>query len=97
MIYPMVKIGIMTKEELREWREKHNLTQTDLGNLLGVSYVSVARWEIGTRKIPSFLHLALEALENRKGGAEEVTGRKSRKKGGEKSGLYIKKKKSVCD
>ena len=47
------------------WRKSHGLTQTELGKLLGVWYVAVGRWERGERKIPSFLPLAMEALEHR--------------------------------
>jgi len=32
---------------IREYREKNFISQTDLGNLLGVSYVTVNRWENG--------------------------------------------------
>lgn len=60
----------MTGLELKEWRRKLGLTQEDLARRLGVIRLTVARWETGTRAIPSFLQLALEALENRmeKGG-----------------------------
>jgi transcriptional regulator with XRE-family HTH domain len=46
------------------------LTQEGLAQRLGVIRLTVARWETGTRAIPSFLPLALEALEIRikKGG-----------------------------
>jgi transcriptional regulator with XRE-family HTH domain len=58
-------IRYMDGRELRMWRKAHGLTQTELGKLLGVWYVAVGRWERGERKIPSFLPLALEALEHR--------------------------------
>jgi DNA-binding transcriptional regulator YiaG len=60
----------MTGQELKEWRRKWGLTQEGLAQRLRVIKVTVARWETGTRAIPSFLFLALEALENRmqKGG-----------------------------
>lgn len=60
----------MTGQELKEWRRKRGLTQEDLARRLGVIRLTVARWETATRAIPSFLQLALEALENRmeKGG-----------------------------
>lgn len=32
---------------IKEYREKHFLSQNDLGNILGVSYVTVNRWENG--------------------------------------------------
>ncbi|MBM4295056.1 MAG: helix-turn-helix transcriptional regulator [Deltaproteobacteria bacterium] len=67
---PMGNNKAMRGEELKEWRRKWGLSQDELGRLLGVARFSVSRWEIGTRAIPSFLTLALEALENRmeKGG-----------------------------
>ena len=55
----------MTGNELQEWRRKWGLSQEGLAQRLGVIRVTVARWETGTRAIPSFLSLALEALENR--------------------------------
>jgi transcriptional regulator with XRE-family HTH domain len=57
----------MTGKELQEWRRKLGLSQEALASALGVIRVSVSRWETGTRAIPSFLPLALEALENRMG------------------------------
>jgi len=61
----MVTIEVMTGKELQEWRRKWGLSQKGLAQRLGVIRVTVARWETGTRAIPSFLSLALEALENR--------------------------------
>jgi transcriptional regulator with XRE-family HTH domain len=58
-------IKIMTGVELKEWRKRRGLSQGDLAQHLGVFRVSVSRWETGARTIPSFLPLALEALENR--------------------------------
>jgi transcriptional regulator with XRE-family HTH domain len=55
----------MTGKELQEWRRKRGLTQEALALRLGVIRVTVARWETGTRAIPAFLSLALEALEIR--------------------------------
>lgn len=49
----------MSPEELKEWRERKQLTQETLAEILGVHRVTVAKWEAGTRGIPPFLHLAL--------------------------------------
>jgi len=68
----------MTPEELKNWREKHFLTQTELGKILGVTKTCVYRWEAGLRHIPSFLHLALKWLES-KGGELKAEGKKKRK------------------
>lgn len=55
----------MTGQELQKWRHQWGLTQEGLGRRLGVIRLTVARWETETRTIPSFLPLALEALEYR--------------------------------
>ncbi len=53
----------MTGQELKEWRRMRGLTQEDLARRLGVIRLTVARWETGSRSVPSFLSLALEAME----------------------------------
>ncbi len=53
----------MTIDALKKWREDHGITQQGLADLLGVTIVTVGRWEVGMRKIPPFLHLALIGLE----------------------------------
>ena len=40
-------MGMDYPKAIKEYREKHFLSQTDLGNILGVSYVTVNRWENG--------------------------------------------------
>lgn len=55
----------MEPSDLKVWRQKHKLTQRQLAGLLGVTPMCVAYWEWGKRRIPSFLPLALEALEIR--------------------------------
>ena len=65
----------MKPEELRKWREENGYTQAELAGILGVAMMSVSRWEIGMRSIPSFLHLALKAIP-RKGGSSK--GRKAK-------------------
>ena len=56
---------------------KNGHTQVTLAKALGVHPIAVARWEIGTRRIPSFLHLALDALECK--GGEPLEGGRKRK------------------
>lgn len=51
--------------QLKEWRERHSLTQDGLAELLKVAKNTVSRWERGDRAIPEYLELALEALEFR--------------------------------
>jgi DNA-binding XRE family transcriptional regulator len=60
----------MKTKELKRWRERFSYTQEELARALGVYQETIARWETGKRKIPPYLHLALEALGKRsqKGG-----------------------------
>jgi len=53
----------MTGEQLQLWRTYHQLTQEQLGAMLGVARETVARWEIGSRRIPSHLGLSLETIQ----------------------------------
>ena len=58
----------MKPDDLINWRSKHNLTQIELAEKLGVTKACVSRWESGKRKLPAFLHLALECLKVKRGG-----------------------------
>lgn len=56
----------MTGAELRKRRERLELTQAQLGNMLGgVSGNTIARWERDEVKIPVYLGLALETIERK--------------------------------
>lgn len=55
----------MDADALREWRKLRRINQRDLGDILGVSFVTIARWETGERAMPPYLHLALESVERR--------------------------------
>jgi len=57
-----VKAGTRAAE-LREWRRAHNLSQPALASLLGVTVVSLSRWENGARSIPTLLERALRDVE----------------------------------
>jgi transcriptional regulator with XRE-family HTH domain len=59
----------MTPEDLKQWRTKNRYTQAKLAKALDTHVITVSRWENAAREIPSFLHLALDALEYK---AEEV-------------------------
>jgi transcriptional regulator with XRE-family HTH domain len=76
MVY--YRLFLMTPEDLKTWRKKHGYTQPSLAQALGVHPFSVSRWERGVREIPSFLHLALDALEC-KGGEKEPRETKTEK------------------
>ena len=71
----------MTGKELKEWRNKHGLTQAQLAKHLGVAWATVARWEIDVRKIPPYLHLALTTIANnlQKEGGEKKYGMRKKK------------------
>lgn len=72
----------MKPKELIAWREKNGYSQIELGKALGVATITVYRWEKAMREIPSFLHLALTALEGKvkKGGeAKVIKGKKKTK------------------
>jgi len=70
---------MMTPEELKHWREVNDYSQQGLATVLGVLQITIARWETGGRKIPSFLHLALRCLELE--GGESSEGKRKRKGG----------------
>lgn len=63
MIATVSKIPLMTKEELKKFREKLGLSQEQLADRLKVARNTVSRWELGERKIPEFLDLALRTIE----------------------------------
>jgi transcriptional regulator with XRE-family HTH domain len=54
---------------LKEWREKRRLTQTDLGNRVGVTGTSIHRWENSRAQLSTPVMAALEeALDVSPGG-----------------------------
>ena len=58
---------MMTGAELQSRREALGLTQNQLADALGVTQVTIMRWETGKMEIslPRMVSLALEALERR--------------------------------
>ena len=61
------ELSALKPSDLVNWRKKNCYSQIKLGKELGVSTITVYRWEKGMRAVPSFLHLALKYLE-KKGG-----------------------------
>lgn len=59
----MAYILTMTKDDLKQWREKQGYSQAALANALGVHVMTISKWERGIREIPAFLNLALRAIE----------------------------------
>lgn len=53
----------MNPTDLLKWRKKNGYTQIKLGNALGVTTITVYRWEKAMREIPPFLYLAIKYLE----------------------------------
>ena len=68
----------MTSKALRKWRKRNSYSQGKLAKALAVTPLTVSRWERGERKIPSFLHLALECME-KKGDGLRARGMKTKK------------------
>jgi DNA-binding transcriptional regulator YiaG len=59
------RIAHMNGEDLKAFRERLELSQEQLAKELKVASNTVSRWELGTRKIPEYLELALETIERR--------------------------------
>ena len=55
----------MDKLQLKERRNKMNLTQRGFGNLLGVSTDKMHRWESGRTKFPAGTEILVEIIEER--------------------------------
>ena len=55
----------MTKEELRQARERLGLTQAQLAQQLGVTLNAVQKWEMGERPIRKVVALAVQLLLER--------------------------------
>jgi transcriptional regulator with XRE-family HTH domain len=70
----------MTPEDLKEWRIKNGYTQVTLSEALRTHSMTISQWERGIREIPSFLHLALDALECKKKEVNKSKGTKKTKK-----------------
>jgi len=55
-------VRVLSPPELRRFRARHKLSQQELGQLLGLTRNTVARWEAGIRPIPQHMNLILEGL-----------------------------------
>ena len=64
----------MTSDELKQLRTRLGMTQEELGQRLGVARVTVARWEIGLRRVPELAVRLMQHVE--KEVKEEQTTRK---------------------
>jgi transcriptional regulator with XRE-family HTH domain len=51
-------------EDIRAWRQRLGLTQTQAGGALGVTLRAVQHYEGGTRPIPRVIELACWAIEH---------------------------------
>lgn len=50
----------MTGSELKELREKYNLTQGELAEALGTTYMRVSEWENGKKNMRGITQKAIE-------------------------------------
>ena len=50
--------------DLISFREKHSLSQKALGKELGVSRITIWRWETGRSRIPSIMPVTLRGLQH---------------------------------
>lgn len=57
----------MTPDDLQSFMARHNLTEADVGRLLGVPHQTVNRWKLGTRKprLGSILDERIAQLDRR--------------------------------
>ena len=62
---PKPPLRRMSGEELRAWRIKHDLSQAELAELLGVSQRAISHWESEQRPIPLYIPILLEYLEEK--------------------------------
>lgn len=57
----------MRGKDLRKWRQEQFLSQSNLADLLGLHYTTVANWEAGRAEPPeAMLELACEAISGRR-------------------------------
>lgn len=64
----------MKGSELKEWRQRHNVTQEQLAQEVGVSWSTIAKWEGGQRSpgrlTQPLLARAIRRIEKREGKSE---------------------------
>lgn len=56
----------MTPDEFHMARRRLKLTQSALGKLLGLSVVTIGRYESGRSTIPNVVALAMRAIEEKR-------------------------------
>jgi transcriptional regulator with XRE-family HTH domain len=54
----------MTPDDVRAYRRRHNLTQAQLAEFLGLARLAVARYESGKVAVPMTSYLLMRALES---------------------------------
>ncbi len=55
----------MEGKELKQKREKLEITQSELADILGVKTNTVYRWESGILSVPKSIELAMETVERK--------------------------------
>jgi transcriptional regulator with XRE-family HTH domain len=53
----------MTGRALRAWRESKGYSMSDLSRLLRIDIGEIDKWEKGIKKVPTFLQVRLNSLE----------------------------------
>ncbi len=54
----------MKPNELKAWRKKNAVSQAKLAKALGISVLTVSRWERGESAIPPYLPITLKGLKD---------------------------------
>lgn len=52
----------ITPQQLKDWRLKNSLSQTEAGELFGVKHLQFLRWEKGQCTIPPYVRTILHLL-----------------------------------
>jgi DNA-binding transcriptional regulator YiaG len=87
----MTIIKSMDKDELKEWRQRNGYSQSDLAEALGISTLTVSRWERGAKNMPPYLHITLKCLK-KKGGEVRKAGRPPKKTAAQKKEKEVKER-----
>ena len=61
--YLFVTVNPVTADELKRKRERLGLTQAELAKRLGITKITILRYENGQTKIPRVVELAMKEIE----------------------------------
>lgn len=74
----------MTKEELKDFLKKYNLTQVKFSQMIGKKRGTIHRWINGNSTIPSYVEFYIKNIEKDLDNAAEILKNIGLKKEGEK-------------